>query len=43
MTFISKIIHGHGFIPMNPERAKANAEHRVKAEYVGLYPQLGNK
>lgn len=43
MTFMSKIIHGHGFIPMSPERAKANAEHRAKAGYVGLYPKLSNK
>ncbi|MEQ1775138.1 MAG: hypothetical protein ABL891_15280 [Burkholderiales bacterium] len=40
MTFMSKIIHGHGFIPMSPERAKAHAEQRAKAGYVGLYPQL---
>lgn len=43
MTFMSKIIHGHGFIPMSPERAKANAEHRAKVGYVALYPQLGKK
>lgn len=40
MTFMSKIIHGHGFIPMTPERAKANAEHRAKVGYVALYPKL---
>ena len=43
MTFMSKIIHGHGFVPMSPERAKANAEHRAKAGYVALYPQLAKK
>lgn len=43
MTFMSKIIHGHGFIPMSAERARANAEHRAKVGYVALYPQLGNK
>ena len=43
MTFMSKIIHGHGFVPISPESAKANAEHRAKAGYVGLYPQLGKK
>ena len=43
MTFMSKIIHGHGFVPMSPERARANAEHRAKAGYVGLYPQLAKK
>ena len=34
MTFMSRIIHGHGFTPMTPERAKANAEHRAKVGYV---------
>ena len=43
MTFMSKIIHGHGFVPMSAERAKANAEHRAKAGYVALYPQLAKK
>ncbi len=43
MTFMSKIIHGHGFIPMSPERAKVNAEHRAKTGYIGLYPRLGQK
>ena len=43
MTFMSKIIHGHGFVPMSPERAKVNAEHRAKVGYVGLYPKLEKK
>jgi alkylhydroperoxidase family enzyme len=43
MTFMTKIVHGHGFIPMSPERAKANAEHRAQAGYVGLYPKLDQK
>jgi hypothetical protein len=43
MTFMSKIIHGHGFIPMSPERAKAHAEQRAKAGYVALYPQLAKR
>ena len=42
MTFMSKIIHGHGFVPMSPERARVNAEHRAKAGYVALYPKLGS-
>ena len=28
---------------LGPERAKANAEHRAKAGYVALYPQLAKK
>ncbi len=43
MTFMSKIIHGHGFVPMSPDRAKASAEHRAKTGYVGLYPGLAKK
>lgn len=43
MTFMSRIIHGHGFTPMTPEKAKANAEHRAKVGYVALYPSLGDK
>ena len=43
MTFMSKIIHGHGFVPMSPQRAKENAEHRAKVGYVALYPSLDNK
>jgi uncharacterized peroxidase-related enzyme len=43
MTFMSRIIHGHGFTPMTPERAKANAEHRAKVGYVDLYPALGDR
>jgi uncharacterized peroxidase-related enzyme len=43
MTFMSRIIHGHGFTPMTPERAKASAEHRAKVGYVDLYPGLGGK
>ncbi|MBM3344286.1 MAG: peroxidase [Betaproteobacteria bacterium] len=40
MTFMSKIIHGHGFTPMSSERAKASAEHRAQVGYVALYPRL---
>jgi|SRR5882757_4304986 len=43
MTFMTRIIHGHGFTPMTPERAKASAEHRAKVGYVDLYPGLGGK
>lgn len=43
MTFMSKIIHGHGFVPMSPQRAKENAEHRAKVGYIALYPSLDKK
>lgn len=43
MTFMTRIIHGHGFVPMTPERARTSAEHRAKVGYVELYPGLGGK
>ena len=43
MTFMSRIIFGHGFVPMTPERAKTSAEHRAKVGYVALYPSLEKK
>ena len=43
MIFMSRIIFGHGFTSMTPEKAKENAEHRAKVGYVALYPALGGK
>lgn len=43
MTFMSRIIFGHGFVPMTPERARQSAEHRAKVGYVALYPSLDQK
>jgi len=43
MTFMTRIIHGHGFVPMTPERARTSAEHRAKVGYVELYPGLVEK
>lgn len=43
MTFMTRIIHGHGFTPMTPERATESAEHRAKVGYVELYPALGKR
>jgi uncharacterized peroxidase-related enzyme len=43
MTFMSRIIHGYGFTPMTPERARANAEQRAKVGYVDLYPTFQEK
>jgi uncharacterized peroxidase-related enzyme len=43
MTFMSRIIHGHGFTPMTPERARANAEQRAKVGYVDLYPAFHDR
>lgn len=43
MLFMSRIIHGHDFTPMSPEKAKANAEHRAAVGYFALYPSLDRK
>lgn len=40
MHFMSRLIFGHGFIPMSRERAKRNAAARREKGYVGLYPAL---
>jgi len=40
MNFMCRIVQGHGFIPMSPERAKTNAEKRRKVGYVALYPSF---
>jgi len=38
MNFMCRIVQGHGFIPMSPERARTQAEKRRKSGYVELYP-----
>lgn len=43
MTFMTRIVEGFGFIPMSPERAKAQAETRARAGYVNLYPAFAGK
>ena len=40
MNFMCRIVQGHGFIPMSPDRARAQAEKRKQAGYVDLYPSL---
>ena len=40
MNFMCRIVQGHGFIPMSPERARAQAERRRKLGYVDLYPSF---
>lgn len=40
MCFMQRIIHGHGFTPMSPEKARANAQVRREKGYVNLYPEF---
>ena len=37
-AFMQRLVEGHGFVPMSPERAAAQAARRVKLGYVNLYP-----
>jgi len=43
MNFMCRIVQGHGFIPMSPERAKTQAERRRKVGYVDLYPSFAGE
>ncbi len=38
MNFMCRLVEGHGFIPMDKERAGQNARDRVKKGYRNLYP-----
>lgn len=43
MTFMCRIVEGYGFTPMEPARARAQAEKRMKLGYVNLYPSFAEK
>ena len=43
MHFMSRLIFGHGFVPMTRERARANAAARREKGYVGLYPAFAEE
>ena len=43
MNFMCRIVQGHGFIPMSPERARTQAEKRRKVGYVDLYPAFAGE
>lgn len=43
MNFMCRMVEGYGFIPMSPERARAQAEKRAKVGYVNLYPAFAGK
>jgi uncharacterized peroxidase-related enzyme len=40
MNFMCRLVQGHGFIPMSPEKAKENASKRVEKGYRNLYPEF---
>ncbi len=43
MSFMNRLVEGFGFTPMSKERARENAEKRVKLGYVNLYPEFAEK
>ena len=43
MSFMNRLVEGHGFVPMSPARARKNAEKRVELGYVNLYPEFADK
>ena len=40
MCFMQRIVEGHGFTPMSPEKASQNAKKRAELGYVNLYPEF---
>jgi uncharacterized peroxidase-related enzyme len=40
MNFMARLVQGHGFTPMSPEKAKFNAESRKEKGYRNLYPKF---
>ncbi|MFT6580325.1 MAG: carboxymuconolactone decarboxylase family protein [Alphaproteobacteria bacterium] len=43
MCFMSRLVLGHGFTPMSAEKARSNAENRVRKGYRNLYPEFAKK
>jgi uncharacterized peroxidase-related enzyme len=43
MSFMNKLVEGYGFIPMSPERAKADGKLRVAKGYQNKYPEFAEK
>ena len=40
MSFMCRLVQGHGFAPMDAGRARDNAESRVRLGYLKLYPEF---
>ena len=43
MNFMNRIVEGFGFVQINPDRVKANAEARMKRGYVNMYSFFSDK
>ena len=43
MNFMARLVQGHGFTPMSPERARENADKRRSLGYRNLYPAFVEK
>ena len=42
MNFMCRLVEGHGFTPMDAERARDNAASRVRLGYKNLYPEFAD-
>ena len=43
MSFMNKLVEGHGFVPMNKETARERARERVELGYRNLYPVFADE
>ena len=43
MNFMCRLVQGHGFVPMDRERARKNAENRKRLGYKNLYPAFAEE
>ena len=43
MNFMCRLVEGHGFTPMDTDRARENAENRVRLGYNDLYPAFADE
>ena len=43
MSFMQKLVEGHGFVPLTKEVAREHAKKRVQLGYVNLYPAFVRK
>ncbi len=43
MNFMCRLVEGYGFVPMDADRARDNAENRVRLGYKNLYPAFADE
>jgi len=43
MNFMCRLVEGYGFVPMDADRARDNAENRKRLGYKNLYPAFADK